>query len=114
MGKYKYKIEKSKGGYYFRLFPNNSNTQEIGRSNTFDNIEECKNALTIFKKSGEIFKNNPELCTIIKTDNNKYIFKIYFNENKFVFYRKSEYVERRKCNKAIESIIINIDAVTEY
>jgi len=48
---YKYKIEGSEEGYYFVLYPNNSNTQAIGRSAvTYESEYDCKNALECFRE----------------------------------------------------------------
>ena len=48
--RYKYRIEKKDGGFVFVLYPNNSNTQAIGRSaEVYSDENQCIDALNIFR-----------------------------------------------------------------
>ncbi len=110
---YKYAIKHSSGGFSFRLYPNNSNIQDVGRSELFQTEDECREALEQFRASGAIFRNDPSLYEIVEEavgDNKKFIFRFHYGNGKRFFYRKREYWQRCNCEKGIRCVIDNIDA----
>ncbi len=104
---YKYKIENSKEGYCFKLFPNNSNTQEIGISNLFQTKNECINALNVFSDLQDILESKPSLFEINNKEG-KYYFELNFCNSKYKFFRRFGYYKRYECRNGINRVIKNI------
>ena len=111
MSSYKYKIKVDKNGYFFGLYPNNSNTQAIGVSPNYPSISLCNQALVEFRT----FVNNHQLSTekhpyvLIEKQKGKYYFK-YYNDTDLVFFRLKGYDKIDECRKGIHRIWMNIKA----
>ena len=103
---YKFYIDEKDNLFYFGLYPNNSNFEEIGRSNGFETYKSAFENLTKFrtllKKGEDIFE--------IKNIERKFVFMLKKNEFSLQFYRVKSYYQLRNCKKAITQIIENIDA----
>ena len=107
---YKYFIDKTdNNGYTFALYPNNSNSQEIGISNDFKTYQEAKDKLEQFKTY--VISNGSNLFDIIKIkEDRKYLFKLKQNTCGIEFYRQKGYYQLSGIKNGIKTILTNINA----
>lgn len=108
MGNYKFCIAKQSEEYIFILYPNNNNSQEIGRSNGFSNESDAKEGLYQFQQF--IKQNRANLMaylTITKRDLQFYGELTYIDG---VFFRNRGYFNKSEFKKWLSRIIENIDA----
>ncbi len=104
---YKYFIDKIGSGYTFALYPNNSNSQNIGTSNIFTTFQEAKDKLRQFKTL--ITANGKDLFDIIK-ESGKYLFKLKQNDYGIEFYRQKPYYQHIGVKNGVATIIAHINA----
>lgn len=111
MSYYKYKIDLGKNGYFFGLYPNNSNTQAVGISPSYPSFSLCKKALEDFRTFVNAHQLSKEFCPyiLIEEQEGKYYFS-YRNNNELLFYRLNGYDKIDECRKGIHRIWMNIKA----
>lgn len=104
---YKFYIDEIDNLYYFGLYPNNNNSQDIGRSIGYETYKLAKSKLDQFRL---FIKNKKENAFEIIKENGK--FKFFLKENDFLlkFYRSVPYCKKENCLNAIKLIIKNYDA----
>lgn len=109
MAKYKFVIEKEDKGYLFILYPNNSNTKEVGRSIYYLNKSQCLKALNDFKLfvDANIINTWKSKFININNRNGKWFFE-YIKDGKVIFYRYCGYDNKDSACKIIGSIYKNI------
>ncbi|MCC8193018.1 MAG: hypothetical protein LIO41_08285 [Ruminococcus sp.] len=100
------------GGYRFRLFPSNNNSQPLGISILYPTPDACKNALRDFRsliKDSNMCVNENKYVRI-EPNENQYIFKFFDEDGNEIFYRKLPYYQKTNCRNGINRVIQHIDA----
>lgn len=109
---YKYIIKNDKRGCFFGLFPDNSNSQPIGRSITYESIEIVEKAIAEFKNV--ISKIDKEHDIEITRCGDGFLFYIKNKMGDICFYREKPYVTKSNCKKGIDNILSNYDAAVQF
>lgn len=110
MGNYKFQIKKENGRYFFALFPNNNNNQEIGRSEQYENYNVCKKALEDFKswvKMQKIDNHESEYVELYKDKGHHFR---YVESSRVLFSRINGYTQLKSAKDAIVRVYRHIDA----
>lgn len=105
MKSYKWKIIYENNKYIFIIYPNNSNTQEIGRSSEYNSEKECLEAFKNFKKfiiENKINSSKSEHI-VTKKYENKVLFE-YADEDKTIFFGRCLYWQKQSEKDIINSL----------
>ena len=89
MARYKYLIKKDNEGFFFGLYPNNSDSQEIVRSESYQSKEEAINAISVFKDDIKTDKDWRKSICFLKDDGTSFICWFVLNGKKY--YRRKNY-----------------------
>ncbi len=103
---YKFYIDEKDNLFYFGLYPNNNNFEEIGISNGFETYESAFKKLTMFRT---LLKEGKDIFEIKRIER-KFIFILKKNKFSLQFYRVKSYDQLINCKNAIKKIIENFDA----
>lgn len=108
MGNYKFCISKEGEKYFFILYPNNNNNQEIGRSSGFSNESDAKEGLYQFQQF--IKQNRTDLMTYLTITKKELRFYGELKYNLGSFFRNMGYYDKSEFEQWLFRIIENIDA----
>lgn len=104
-----YEIKRNENKFYFVLYPNNSNTQELGQSVEYNSEKECKKAIDKFKSI--------ILLNQIRSLDSKYVkisegghMRIVDENNDEMFITRNTSKPKVNGNKTIDSIYRHINA----
>jgi len=114
-----YKIVQEDGKWLFRLFPNNSNRQEIGRSRLFDSYNECIDGVQAFRRliiEYNVNSIDSPFVSVLEFRNGKLREALleYHIDGEMIFQSRkySSSSPITLCKKCVESIYIHIDGYT--
>lgn len=107
MSKYFYQIIKTKTGYFFALYPNNSKKIPIGQSSEFSSEANAKEGLYQFQQF--IKKNRNSLSTHIEISKKDSLFYGSLNFEEGCFFREKGYCHKYEYIDWLQRIEKNID-----